>query len=420
MSLRQNPVNNPLLVGVDVHRESNQVHVLDARGQDVSKPLRVRNNRPGVEGLARQLAALNSQGGYDGIRLATEATGWYWLGMFYTLEQSIQLPLQLYAINPRLTANYQKAMTSDEHTDLSDALVIAERLRMGRDLPPPFEPDTVYQPLRLLTRYRYHLTQMMVREKAYAVNLIYLKASAYSGSAQEPFSDVFGATSRAVLTEFDSCEALLAQPVEALAEWLDHRAKGRFEDPLVTARKLHTVARESFALPDAFLGPINLCIDLVLRQITAYETQRKRLDAVIAERVQTIPNTLDTIPGIGPVFAAGLLAEIGDIRRFDGDDDKVAKLAGFKWRRHQSADFEAEDTPLTRHCNRFLRYYFCEAANLVRIHEPDYAAFYKKKFNEVPKHQHKRAIVLTARKLVRLVTRLLTTHQPYRARRTHS
>ena len=117
------------------------------------------------------------------------------------------------------------------------------------------------------------------------------------------------------------------------------------------------------------------------------------------------------------MLTAGLLAEIGDIRRFGGDDAKVARYAGLTWRRHQSADFEAEETPLTRNCNHYLRDSFVEAADSVRNNAPEYAAFYQKKYAEVTKHQHKRALALTARKLVRLVTRLLTTHQPYRPRR---
>jgi hypothetical protein len=64
-----------------------------------------------------------------------------------------------------------------------------------------------------------------------------------------------------------------------------------------------------------------------------------------------------------------------------------------------------------------LRYYLCEAANSVRMHDASYAAYYEKKYNEVPKHKHKRAVTLTARKLVRLVVRLLTTNEPYQARR---
>jgi hypothetical protein len=51
------------------------------------------------------------------------------------------------------------------------------------------------------------------------------------------------------------------------------------------------------------------------------------------------------------------------------------------------------------------------------MHDVSYAAYYEKKYNEVPKHKHKRAITLTARKLVRLVVRLLTTNEPYQVRR---
>ena len=51
------------------------------------------------------------------------------------------------------------------------------------------------------------------------------------------------------------------------------------------------------------------------------------------------------------------------------------------------------------------------------MRDPEYAAYYDRKFKEVRKHQHKRAIVLTARKLVRLVVRLLTTNQRYQPRR---
>jgi len=76
-----------------------------------------------------------------------------------------------------------------------------------------------------------------------------------------------------------------------------------------------------------------------------------------------------------------------------------------------------EETPLTRTGNAYLRYYLCEAANAVRMHTAEYRAYYERKYHEVRQHQHKRALVLTARKLVRLVVRLLVTNQPYQARR---
>ena len=133
--------------------------------------------------------------------------------------------------------------------------------------------------------------------------------------------------------------------------------------------------------------------------------------------MRSIPHTLTTIPGMGPIFSAGIIAELGDLSRFDFNEAKVAKYAGFKWKKHQSADFVAAHSPLSTAGNRYLRYYFCEAANCIRMHDAPYKAYYTKKFAEVRSHQHKRALVLTARKLVRLVVRLLTTHQGYQPRR---
>jgi hypothetical protein len=62
---------------------------------------------------------------------------------------------------------------------------------------------------------------------------------------------------------------------------------------------------------------------------------------------------------------------------------------------------------------KYLRYYLVEAANLIRMHDREYAAFYTAKYNEAHTHKHKRALVLTARKLVRLVYALLRTNQLY-------
>ncbi|THJ37381.1 IS110 family transposase, partial [Priestia megaterium] len=138
--------------------------------------------------------------------------------------------------------------------------------------------------------------------------------------------------------------------------------------------------------------------------------QIKEIDKAIKKLMAGLTHTLESIPGIGPVFAAGIIAEIGQIDRFD-DEAKVAKYAGLYWRKHQSGRFTAEDTSLSRNGNHYLRYYLVEAANSVRKQVPDYRDYYVKKYSEVPKHQHKRALVLTARKLVRLVDALLRSHQ---------
>jgi transposase len=410
-----------LIVGVDPHRKNNVFQLMDSQGQELGAPLRASNDRPGTAALIEHLAAQMDQGDYEALQIASEATGWYWFHFFQTLSQDPHLnqwPLALYLFNPRLTANFKRSYGERDKTDPNDAYVVADRFRFGRDLPAPFVYEETYLPLRFLTRYYYHLTHNLAREKAYALGIIYLKASDYTHRDKKPFQNVFGAASRAVLQEFASIEEIAAIDFAELVEFIDRKGKRRFTDPADNARKLRQVAQDSYPLPQALQQPTNTILALSFKHISFLEGQQKRLQAAIAERLATIPNSLQTIPGIGPVFSAGLVAEIGNLDRFDGQETKVAKFAGLMWRKSQSDDFTADQTPLIKNCNRYLRYYFCEAANAVRMHDPDYQAFYERKYHQVRKHRHKRALVLTARKLVRLVVRLLTTHQPYRPRRT--
>jgi transposase len=353
---------NPLLVGVDVHRQTNTVCLMDQAGQLLGSRRTIDNNRPGAELLVEQIAQKMAADDFDAIQIAAEATGWYWWHFFQTLARDPTLqhwPLQLYPLNPRLTANFAKTYVDRDHTDVGDAFVIADRLRRGRDLPPPYQLDARYLAVRLLTRYRFHLIHTLAREKAYALSILYLKASEYG--RLKPFGNLFGAASRAVLQEFASLEQIAALPFDELVEWLDVRGKRRFADPQHNARTLQQVARDSYSLPDALQRPVHQTLTFCLQHVTFLEGQIKRLDTAIADQLSAIPHTLETMAGIGPVFAGGIVAEVGDIARFEFDQAKVAKFAGFKWKKHQSGDFTAEETHLTRTGNRYLRYYFCEA-----------------------------------------------------------
>lgn len=413
-------MNPTLVVGIDPHRKKNVMQLMDSQGQVLGRPLRVQNNRPGTAAFVEWVLEQMDSGEYAGIQIASEATGWYWFHLFQTLSRDPllnQWPLELYLFNPRLTAKFKQSYGERDKTDLIDAFVVADRFRFGRDLPVPFQYEETYLPLRFLTRYYFHLTHQLVREKAYALALLYLKASEYTQPEKQPFKNVFGAASRAVLQEFASLEEIAALDFSELVEFIDAQGKRRFADPEANARKLQQVAQDSYLLPAAFQQPLNTILALCFKQISFLEGHQKRLKTAIAEQLEPIPHTLDTISGIGPVFSAGLIAEIGPLERFNYQEAKVAKYAGLMWRKAQSDEFQAEQTPLIRNCNPYLRYYFCEAANAVRMHDAEYAAYYDRKYHQVPKHRHKRAIVLTARKLVRLVVRLLTTNQPYRPRR---
>ena len=214
-----------------------------------------------------------------------------------------------------------------------------------------------------------------------------------------------------LFSEKFSLEELAQLPLEDLAAYLREKGRNRFPDVEGVANSIQTAVRASYRLDRVVENSVDVLLATSIEIIRSYQKQIKELDKSFTRIMKGLTQTVETIPGIGPVFAAGILAEIGQIDRFE-DESKMAKYAGLYWRKHQSSRrFTAEDTSLTRQGNQYLRYYLVEAANSVRRQVPEYQDYYRKKYQEVPKHQHKRALVLTARKLVRLLDALLRNHQ---------
>ena len=91
----------------------------------------------------------------------------------------------------------------------------------------------------------------------------------------------------------------------------------------------------------------------------------------------------------------------------------MAQYAGLTWEKRSSGNFVSQHTRLTKAGSKYLRYYLIMGANTLRQFNLEYKAYYWRKHGEVAKYQHKRALVLTARKLVRLVHALLTKNVPY-------
>ncbi len=197
------------------------------------------------------------------------------------------------------------------------------------------------------------------------------------------------------------------------------KGRGRFSNPTKLAKSLSKAIRDSYRLGKVIQDSVDIVLASYANMIQATKKQIKIIDKSIQTLIITLPDAklLLSIPGIGPVYAAGILAELGQIDRFE-DEAKIAKYAGLYWKRKQSGNYESQRTSMTKTGNRYLRYYLVEAAASVMRNEPVYREYYLKKYNEVPKNQHKRALVLTARKFVRLVDVLLRNHQLYAPERS--
>jgi transposase len=247
---------------------------------------------------------------------------------------------------------------------------------------------------------------------------IFLKFSELSilEDEQKPFSDNYGATASSVLTDFLSVDDIANMPLETLIEHICKIGKNHFANPTHTATLLQQAARNSYRLDKCLYEPLTIAIASSFNLISAYEAQLKIINKAIEKTIKGLSSnayqSLLSIPGIGPVYAAGIIAEIGSIDAFNSHG-ALAKYAGLVWRENQSGSFKADDTSLSKAGNSYLRYYLIEAANHVKNQVPLYEAFYRKKYAEVKTHQHKRALALTARKFIRLIFGLLANNQLY-------
>ncbi len=415
----KNNILETLFVGIDVSSKTNVLCALDFSGNKLLN-LKALNNQPGAKSLLDSVLGCLDSNSLKYVVIALESTSFYSTHIANFLASNELLlaykPL-VYCLNPKTIHNYRKSFVDMDKTDPLDAYIIADFARCGRITSQPWR-GAQFLALQRLTRHRLHLVECITREKTYMVSNIYLKFSelAVLDKKDRPFSNSYGVTSAAVLTDFLSLDDITYSSIDDLVAFVSEKGKNRFSDPVETAKLLQKAARDSYRLDKVLYEPLNVSIASSFNVIKALDDEVKAVDKAIEKTIKGINTTeyqsLISIPGIGPVLAGGILSEIGTITSFKSHDS-LAKYAGLTWRVNESGDFKSDETRMTKTGNKYLRYYLIEAANCVKKQAPEYKEYYLKKYSEVTKYSHKRALALTSRKLVRLIFGLLTKNQIY-------
>lgn len=403
---------NPLYVGIDVSKNHNVVCVMKPDGTKHSS-FSVQNNLGGAKALSGKIVSALTATQLSEVVVGMEATSVYGDNLMRYLKEDASLARfhrMLHLLNPKQVKKFKDAYTDLPKNDLVDSFVIADNLRFGRITREVYTGDYRYQALQNLVRARYFTVQNLTKEKQRFLNYLFAKFS--SLTQEKVFSNTFGTTSLAIIEDFEDIDTLAYMDINELADFIRVKGKGHFPDAKEVAKAVQTAARNSYQLPRTVADSINRILSISISSIRALEAQIKAFDKAIAEQLAIIPNTLTSIKGVGPIYAAGILAEIGDINRFQ-NQAAMAKYAGLVWTQHQSGEFEAQNTHLIKSGNRYLRYYLLEAANSLRRCDSEFRRYYDLKYKEANRFQHKRALALTARKLVRLIFRLLKDNRLY-------
>lgn len=416
------------ILAFDFSLDHLDIALTDPRGDWIIPHSRYVNNWPGFQALKHDLLEmLAAQEGDVRLTAAGESTGIYWWHAFYHLSTDPDLQPyhpQLALLNPQHVKHFRQAQPEADKDDPTDARLVGRYYRqIGVKHPTTFNPR--YLPLRQLTRAYYRLTHTLAAEKAYTLTLVYLLASDYDRI--RPFAQTLGVTSGYALTAYPDVAALARIPVATLAAELDAVARHQLKDATASATNLHQVAEQSYPCPEFLVPTVHTVLQTTLDHVRFLESQQR----AYRRRIQA---TLDRLPeahlalaefGLGPILVGGCLSEIQDPRRFttgrkydrrrkrwrprtyrDGQA-AVANLAGLWWPRHDSGRAQGEDRRLARERNPYLRYWFVQAAYTLKGKRRDYASYYQRKYDQTSRHPHQRALILTARKAVRLIFALL-------------
>jgi transposase len=428
-------MSDSLIVGMDFSRNRVDVCFMHQNGKILEKGWSCENSPKGYQSLSQKSVDLMRSYGLGQTILGGEATGYYWLPLYLEAQKDIQLkaqgPLHLYLLNPAWVKFYKRGIRLDNKNDPTDGYYIADRLRTH---PPTYEwpADEPWLSLRWYTRLRLGLVKQTTRIKNQFQSYLFLQHSAYNHI--KPFSDTLGTYSRVFALDNVLFNEIAQTPTPDLIEMLDPFCK----DSQITAERLRQVRQESFQLPLHLQDTLSHILEMDVDLIDYYEKQIKMLEGWIDDEVahkHPEVRLLTTIPGIGPVFSSGIMAEIGDLNRFlTGEvfdahtshyrpknlrnvENEIAKMAGLWWPENSSGQFTAEESHMSKAGNPYLRYYLIQAADSLRQHVPAFAAYYSKKYNEASKHHHKRALVLTARKSLGMIIGLLHRREAFDSRK---
>ncbi len=388
-------------VGIDIGKRNHEAAIIDEQGKPLGKPIRFSNTKAGSE---RLLQFINDHDLLpDNTLIGLEATGHYWLSVFSFL---ISLEFNVIPFNPIQSDSLRNFYIRKTKTDTIDAVLIAQVVRM--DL-----PDQTYLPsedivrLKQLSRFRYSIVDQTSDLKRKVIASLDQVFPEY----ETLFSDMFGKSSTQLLLQSPLPEDLLEFDSQKLIELLNEASNGRLtiEKSTEKVQKLRELAQDSFGIKVA-TDVYKLQIKLLLQQILLLEEQVKTIEEEMAELVAVQDQYLTTITGIGPITAAVILSEVGDIHRFERPNQLLA-FAGLDASVHQSGDFTGTRNKLSKRGSPYLRRAIWQAAFIASNRDPALSLYYKS-LRDRGKH-HGTAIGAVCRKLVNIIFAVWTKGKPY-------
>ena len=379
-----------IYVGIDIAKLNHFAAVISSDGEILIEPFKFTNDYDGFYLLLSKLAPLDQ----NSIIIGLESTAHYGDNLVRFL---ISKDFKVCVLNPIQTSSMRKNNVRKTKTDKVDTFVIAKTLMMQDSLRFMTLDDLDYIELKELGRFRQKLVKQRTRLKIQLTSYVdqvfpelqyFFKSGLHQNSVY------------ALLKEAPTPTAIASMHMTHLAHLLEVASHGHFGKE--KARELRVLAQKSVGVNDSSLS---IQITHTIEQIELLDSQLFHTELEMANLVTCLHSMIMTIPGIGFINGGMILGEIGDIHHFS-EPKKLLAFAGLDPSVHQSGNFQAQRTRMSKRGSRVLRYALINAAHNVVKNNATFKAYYDAKRAEGRTHYN--ALGHCAGKLVRVIWKMLT------------
>ena len=388
-------------IGIDIAKRAHEICLTDESGAVLDgNSFSIPNTLSGIEKLQKKLDKFGLN--QDNAIVGMEATGHYWLVLYsWLVDQGYVVKV----INPLVTDAYRHMSIRKVKNDRIDSEVVAGVLRLG-EYQETSIADNHTLALRQLCRYRSCQVDSCSDLKRKVIALLDQIFPEY----EHLFKDIFGMSSKELLKNYTTPEEIASIHTTKLTNLLQKASKGRFGKE--KALEIKAVAKQSLGITigtDAFAFQLRQNIE----QIEFIEAQVKKLDQEIESYMDTIDSPVTTIPGVGAVYGAVILAELGDIHRFPSGK-QIVSFAGLDASVNESGEFKGQSASLSKRGSPYLRRAIWGAAFVAAFHDPELSSYYQR-LRDRGKH-HNVAIGAVARKLCYIIFAVVSQNRPFEVR----
>lgn len=385
-----------IYIGVDIGKDKHAAAAVNEAGKCVMPARFVPQN---AGGFASFFGAISKLGDTTEVVVGMEATGHYWKVLRHALAEK---GYRVDVINPLITARAASADVRGRKSDKLDALVIANVTRKGDYSPAPVEADEA-DVLKSLTRHR----RAMIGKRSDAKRRLIAALDVIFPEAEKTLSDLFSASSLAVIKAFPSARLAAAANIRTLTALYKKASRGQCGQE--SAQSFRETARHSVSLTIRNEGE-EFVVTQIIDEIYTLNTQIDELERrILTEPKPVIARVLGSIKGAGDIQPMAVAAEIGDPSRFEGADmsRKILAYAGSEPRIIESGKWKGH-VKMSKRGSPSLRNALYLMAGTARLHTPYLNAIYKR-HTDMGKH-HNVALSHVVRKIVEVMCGMYKTN----------